>query len=131
VPQYERVFQVLEYLPDGEKPTESPGWHSPERPTFIRGATAKVASVPACAKFATTFSGLRLLVWQEEAPYPPGAVWLVETPIDSSIGVAEELIDSPQLTSTIVPPPLSPKAQVALDRKLNGVAHKPKKKKLR
>jgi len=126
--QYERVFQVLEYLPDGEKPTESPGWHSPERPTFIRGSTAIAASVPACAKFATTFSGLRLLPWQEEAPYPADAVWLVQTPIDSPIGVAEEPIEPIPIPSTIVPPPLSTKAQAALDRKLNGAVHKQKRK---
>lgn len=126
--QYERVFQVLEYLPDGNKPTESPGWQSPKRPTFIRGSTAIAASVPACAKFETTFSGLRLLPWQEETPYPPEAVWLVQTPIDSPIGVAEEPIDPVPVPSTIVPPPLSVKAQKALDRKLNGVAHKPKRK---
>lgn len=127
--QYERVFQVLEYLSDGEKPTESPGWQSPRRPTFIRGSTAIAASVPACAKFETTFSGLRLLPWEEEMPYPPEAVWLVQTPIDSHVGVAEEPIEPVPVPSTIVPPPLSVKAQKALDRKLNGVAvHKAKRK---
>ena len=127
--QYERAFQILQYLPDGEERTDkSPGWRSPERPTFVRGSTAINASLPACAKFATTFSGLHLEPWKDGAPYPPGAVWLVQTPIDSPVGVGEELIDPPPVP-TMVPPPLSAKAQASLDRSLNGMAHKTKPRK--
>jgi len=125
--QYERIFQILEYLPDGEKPTENPGWQIPERPTFIRGSTAKVASQLACAKFSTTFSGLRFKLIEEGEAYPPGAVWLVQTPIDSPIGVGEELVEPP-LVPTMVPPPLSAKQQAKVDRALNGMSHKKKLK---
>ena len=92
--QYERIFQIVEFLPDGEQRTdESPGWRAPERPTFVRGSTAIVAAKPACSKFGTTFSGLRMRGLAEDEVYPEGAVWLVETPIDSAIGVAEEPIE--------------------------------------
>jgi hypothetical protein len=108
--QFERVFEVMQFLPDGESPTDAPEWAAPDKPTFLRGQTAIDASRPACTKFRTTFSGLKLRVVEEGEPFREGGVWLAAAPIESEEAVIETPIT-----------PVAPKPEVTT--MLNGTSN--------
>ena len=73
-----RRFQIVSFVPDSDAPGHRVQSQTPTSPTFVEGATAYLASTPACSLFHAPFGNMVMRECKPNEVMPRNAVMVKE-----------------------------------------------------